>query len=136
MSSSEIRDTCAICGGDRDEHGPIAARAHNFEPVVVEPPMSDSAAKPSRLEEIVEREAKRLRYHRDEAAKDYGLAVAKAVVEECAKQVPTNWLDDLLTGPRAAIKRGTDCRQIEALLRGVQDRIRALAESPEPKGER
>jgi hypothetical protein len=43
--------------------------------------------------------------------------------------VPTNWLDPLLTGNRAALpaeRNGKwNCRDIEALLRGVQDRIRA-----------
>jgi hypothetical protein len=43
--------------------------------------------------------------------------------------VPTTWLDPLLTGPSSAFAgkpSGTwGCREIEALLRGVQDRIRA-----------
>lgn len=47
-----------------------------------------------------------------------------------ADQVPTNWCDPLLTGPNAVIK-DLDCRQIEALLRGIQNRIRALAQTDE-----
>lgn len=43
--------------------------------------------------------------------------------------VPTNWCDSLLTGPRAALAKERagkwDCRDIEALLRGIQDRLRA-----------
>lgn len=43
--------------------------------------------------------------------------------------VPTNWCDPLLTGPDAALSKGKagkwDCRDIEALLRGIQDRIRS-----------
>lgn len=47
-------------------------------------------------------------------------------VEDAAKCVPTNWVDHLLTGPEANMKN-CDCREIERLLRGVQDRIRAIA---------
>lgn len=48
-----------------------------------------------------------------------------AVIEECAKCIPTNWCDPLLTGPTAG-KTPLDCRAVEQLLRGIQDRIRAL----------
>lgn len=48
-----------------------------------------------------------------------------AVIDECAKCVPTNWLDVLLTGPNAP-KGPLDNRGVEQLLRGVQDRIRQL----------
>lgn len=61
--------------------------------------------------------------------------MSKAVVRKNkAKQrlsdlVPTNWLDSLLTGKDAVlpeIRAGKwNCRDIEALLRGIQDRIRA-----------
>lgn len=44
--------------------------------------------------------------------------------ERCAKCVPTNWCDSLLTG-RDAPKPPLGERSIEALLRGIQDRIRA-----------
>lgn len=47
--------------------------------------------------------------------------------ERCAKCVPTNWLDCLLSGPDAVLpKLGERIthQHIEALLRGVQDRIR------------
>lgn len=49
-----------------------------------------------------------------------------AIIEECAKLVPTSWLDPLLTGPRKVII-DSPCPEIERLLRGVQDRIRGLA---------
>ena len=51
-------------------------------------------------------------------------AERKALVEECARCVPTTWLDPLLSGPN---KVGSlPARETEALLRGIQDRIRAL----------
>ena len=52
--------------------------------------------------------------------------VAQAVSaerERCARLVPTNWCDPLLTG-KDAPKPPLDHRGIEALLRGIQDRIR------------
>lgn len=49
------------------------------------------------------------------------------LLKQAADCVPTNWLDPLLTGPDAVIPRNVDGRAIEALLRGVQDRIRLLA---------
>lgn len=51
-----------------------------------------------------------------------------AVIEECAKAVPTNWCDSLLTGPGAP-RCPLDNRGVEQLLRGVQDRIRGLKSS-------
>jgi hypothetical protein len=54
----------------------------------------------------------------DKVCRDY-------VIDECAKCVPTNWCDVLLTGPDAP-KGPLDSRGVERLLRGVQDRIRAL----------
>lgn len=48
-----------------------------------------------------------------------------AVVEQCAKAVPTNWVDPLLSGPSAP-KGPLDNRGVEQLLRGIQDRIRGL----------
>ena len=50
--------------------------------------------------------------------------VRNAIIEECAKAVPTNWCDPLLTGP--AKVGDLPARETEALLRGVQDRIRRL----------
>jgi hypothetical protein len=47
------------------------------------------------------------------------------IIEDCAKCVPTNWCDSLLTG-RDAPKPPLDNRAVEQLLRGIQDRIRAL----------
>jgi hypothetical protein len=52
--------------------------------------------------------------------------VAKARADErrrCANLVPTNWLDPLLTG-KDAPKLPLGGREVEALLRGIQDRIR------------
>ena len=57
-------------------------------------------------------------------------AVNEATHEErkrCAEMVPTTWLDPLLTGDDAAIpKVGEKINglHIEALLRGIRDRIR------------
>ena len=57
-------------------------------------------------------------------------AVNEATQEErkrCADMVPTTWLDPLLTGDDAAIpKVGAKINglHIEALLRGIRDRIR------------
>lgn len=51
---------------------------------------------------------------------------ALAEAERC---VPTNWLDPLLSGPKAVLPKNFKLltpRHIEALLRGIQDRIRAL----------
>lgn len=48
-----------------------------------------------------------------------------AVIKECAACVPTNWCDELLTGPGAP-KHPLDNRGVEQVLRGIQDRIRAL----------
>lgn len=43
--------------------------------------------------------------------------------ERCAQLIPTNWCDPLLTGD--SVKRPPlGEREIEALLRGIQDRIR------------
>lgn len=55
--------------------------------------------------------------------------VAAAERERCARLVPTTWLDPLLSGPNA-IKTPMGCREVEALLRGIQDRIRALPNEP------
>ena len=46
-------------------------------------------------------------------------------IRECAEEVPTNWLDPLLTGPRAVIK-DAPCPEIEALLLGVRKEILSL----------
>jgi hypothetical protein len=60
------------------------------------------------------------------AKKIISLRVAQAVAaerERCARLVPTNWCDSLLTGDGVA-RPPLDGLGIEALLRGVQDRIR------------
>jgi hypothetical protein len=53
-----------------------------------------------------------------------------AVIEECAKCIPTNWCDPLLTGTEAP-KGPFDNRDLERLLRGIQDRIRACKSAEE-----
>ena len=56
------------------------------------------------------------------------LRVAKEALRELPNLVPTNWCDPLLTGPDAVFTDEPSCRDIEALLRGIQDRQReALA---------
>jgi hypothetical protein len=55
-----------------------------------------------------------------EAAIDQAVAAER---ERCANLVPTNWCDALLTG-KDAPKHPLDNRGVEALLRGIQDRIR------------
>jgi hypothetical protein len=54
------------------------------------------------------------------------------IIDECAKLVPTNWCDHLLTGPGAP-RVPLDCRGVEQLLRGIQDRIRALKNTTQEK---
>lgn len=56
-------------------------------------------------------------------------------LDAARKCVPMNWLDNLLTGPDG-MNGEYDCRTIEKLLRGIQDRISALKATPAPgKGE-
>lgn len=57
----------------------------------------------------------------------------RAGMARAATLVPTQWCDPLLTGPNGidARERGLDCRVIEQLLRGIQDRIRAQAQGQE-----
>lgn len=50
----------------------------------------------------------------------------RALIEECARCVPTNWCDALLTGPEAP-RAPLDCPAVERLLLGIIGRIRALA---------
>jgi hypothetical protein len=50
-------------------------------------------------------------------------AATLAERERCAKLVPMNWCDSLLTG-KDAPNLPLDARGVEALLRGIQDRIR------------
>lgn len=62
---------------------------------------------------------------------DIAAVVAAAVHgerERCAKLVPTNWCDELLTG-KDAPKGPLDNRGVEQLLRGIQDRIRNAPDS-------
>ena len=50
----------------------------------------------------------------------------------CADQVPSTWIDPLLSGPDAVILGGSDGKEIEALLSAVRKRI--LAARDELKG--
>lgn len=43
--------------------------------------------------------------------------------EECAKAIPTTWLDPLLTGPDKIAAPPYTGPQIEALLQAIRDRI-------------
>lgn len=62
--------------------------------------------------------------------------MARKAKQKMSDLVPCNWCDPLLTGDHAALPKVRagkwTCRDIEALLRGVQDRIRA-AENPPPR---
>jgi hypothetical protein len=56
-----------------------------------------------------------------------------AWVKKCADQVPTTWLDDLLTGPNKVLhgNGGTwGCPEIEKLCRAIKARILKLANIP------
>lgn len=67
---------------------------------------------------------KRARAAARPARKPTAVQVRNAVIDECAKCVPTSWLDSLLSGPKKV--GDLPARETEALLRGIQDRIRAL----------
>lgn len=54
--------------------------------------------------------------------------------EACAKCVPSNWLDPLLTGPKKVIPDGVDCPTVERLLNAIRERI--LARTALPSTER
>lgn len=56
-------------------------------------------------------------------------AAVRVVVEACAGEIPTNWVDPLLSG-EASPNLPYDGLEIEALLRALRGRVRALA--PEP----
>lgn len=53
--------------------------------------------------------------------------MAKAKRKKLSDLVPTNWLDPMLSGPKAALPNERFgkwfCCDIEALLRGIRDRI-------------
>lgn len=51
-------------------------------------------------------------------------------IKLAADAVPTSWLDNLLTGPKAALPTGTyqyTCPDIERLLSALKARIQAIA---------
>jgi hypothetical protein len=48
-----------------------------------------------------------------------------AIREECAKELPTSWLDPLLTGPKAVVGQPPyGCEDIERLCKAIAGRIR------------
>jgi hypothetical protein len=51
--------------------------------------------------------------------------VRDLVIEECARAVPTNWCDSLLTGPKAVVG-DLPGSAVERLLLAVAERIRGL----------
>jgi len=53
---------------------------------------------------------------------------ADRALEAAAASLPTNWLDPMLTGPKAVKERFADCRDVEAVLHGCTARIRAMKE--------
>ena len=59
-------------------------------------------------------------------ASDYDAAYAEGL-RDAAKQVPTNWCDELLSG-KTVSKLPWNSSNIEQLLRGVQQRIERLAQ--------
>lgn len=50
-------------------------------------------------------------------------AYAEQAIDRCGKEVPTNWLDNLLTGKGAVIKAPYNGTDIENLLRAVKQRV-------------
>jgi hypothetical protein len=58
------------------------------------------------------------------------------VWEEAAKEIPTTWLDPLLTGDRAAVSQHGrfDCQDIERLLNQLRERLRARAAEERKRG--
>ena len=52
-----------------------------------------------------------------------------AAYTRCADQVPSTWIDPLLSGPDAVILGGSDGKEIEALLSAVRKRILAARDA-------
>lgn len=48
--------------------------------------------------------------------------------EEAEREVPMTWLDPLLTGDKSIGEPPYNCPDIECLLNGIRDRIRAIKE--------
>lgn len=61
--------------------------------------------------------------------RDYALQAVKDERERCAAQIPTTWLDPLLTGPRGMGQPPFSCQDIERLLKRLASAIRSL---PDP----
>ncbi len=60
----------------------------------------------------------------------FGRECAAQAFEEAAKQVPSNWLDPLLTGPKSIVGN-VSCPDVERLYKAVSERLKrqALARS-------
>ena len=55
------------------------------------------------------------------------IELGKAIVMRCANEVPTTWLDNLLTGKEAVIGQPPyNCKDIQNLLLAVKKRIEAV----------
>ena len=60
-----------------------------------------------------------------------GQSASKAMLAAVLEEIPTNWCDPLLTGPRAVIGSPPyDCRDIERLLNAVREQIRQASNGP------
>ena len=73
------------------------------------------------------------KHAKGQLSEDDDIRIRNLIIEECAKCVPMNWCDALLTGDKADPTPLT-CRGVEKLLRGIQVRIRAL-KTADRKGE-
>lgn len=78
---------------------------------------------PEHMAEVMQESAKAMRESAEEEV--------KAERERLTREVPTNWLDPLLTGKAAALHGSGPwgCPDIERLLRGIRNRLRASSPS-------
>ena len=70
--------------------------------------------------------ARRVRDDMDRDRLQLIATVFEALQAQAAEQIPTSWLDSLLTGPEAVITAHPTGPDIERLFRAIQGRIRAL----------
>ena len=90
--------------------------------------------------EQIAKHGDRIKHRQTDAARKYAETAINAAIatghllpasavadmrERCAKAIPDNWCDPLLTG-KGAQKIPLDCGGVERLLQAVQKRIRAL----------
>jgi hypothetical protein len=62
-------------------------------------------------------------------------AAFAALREECANELPTNWLNPLLTGPKAVVgKPPYGCPDIERLCKAIAERIRTAKPAKAQEG--